>query len=172
TTTGMLGDTIRWIDSQTMEYRSTRGYILRFETNPAPVPTGYTSSQHYRLKSVIDRNGNTTTLTYSGNNLTQVTDPVGRTLTFSYNAPTCAQCVSQVVAGKSGDPLQRTASYTYDSNSHLIKVTDQLGKDYQYAYLGDNLSQVTDRRGNVVKKIVYDANGRVVSQTFADGGTE
>lgn len=176
TTSSLLGDTVRRIDAQTLEYRSTRGYILRFEPNPNPgsiVPENY-----YRLKSIIDRNGNTTTLTYSGNNLTQVTDPVGRTLTFTYSAPSCAKCVSQAVAGKAGDPLQRIASYTYDGSSRLIKVTDQLGKEYQYAYAeggGDdqhNLTQVTDRRGTAIKKIAYDSNQRVISQTFADGGIE
>lgn len=176
TTNAMLGDTIRRIDAQTLEYRSTRGYIMRFEPNFNS--GGSANENYYRLKSIIDRNGNTTALTYAGSNLTQVTDPVGRTLTFSYGVPSCIKCVNQVVVGKSGDSLQRIVSYAYDSSSHLIKVTDQLGKDYQYAYVGggsngpNNLTQVTDRRGNVVKKMAYDVNQRVISQTFADGGTE
>lgn len=169
TTASMLGDTIRRIDSQTLEYRSTRGFILRFEPNFNP--NNLVVENYYRLKSITDRNGNTTTLTYSGANLMQVTDPVGRTLTFSYASPTCAKCVSQVVAGKSGDPLQRITSYTYDGSKHLIKVIDQLGKDYQYVYSGNNLSQVIDRRGNTIKTLTYDTNGRVATQTFADGGT-
>ncbi|MGH9801616.1 MAG: hypothetical protein ACRD82_14730, partial [Blastocatellia bacterium] len=167
-TTSMLGDTIRRIDAQTLEYRSTRGFILRFEPNPNP--NNLVVENYYRLKSIIDRNGNTTTLTYSGSNLTQVSDPVGRTLTFSYGSPNCAKCVSQVVAGKAGDPLQRIVNYTYDGGRHLTKATDQLGKDYQYAYSGNNLSQVTDRRGNVIKTLTYDTNGRAITQTFADGG--
>ncbi|MGH9800736.1 MAG: hypothetical protein ACRD82_10255, partial [Blastocatellia bacterium] len=169
-TAGMLGDTIRRIDSVTLEYRSTRGYILRFEPNFNP--SNLVVENYYRLKSITDRNGNTTTLTYSGSNLTQVTDPVGRTLTLSYGSPNCAKCVSQVVAGKAGDPLQRITSYTYDGTRHLTKATDQLGKDYKYAYSGNNLSQVTDRRNNIIKTLTYDANGRVMTQTFADGGIE
>ncbi|MBL8188224.1 MAG: IPT/TIG domain-containing protein, partial [Acidobacteria bacterium] len=169
TTGSMLGDTIRRIDSQTLEYRSTRGFILRFEPNFNP--GNLVVENYYRLKSITDRNGNTTMLTYSGANLTQVTDPVGRTLTFSYGSPNCAKCVSQVIAGKAGDPLQRITSYTYGSGRHLTKATDQLGKDYEYTYSGNNLSQVKDRRGNIVKTLTYDANGRVITQTFADGGT-
>ncbi len=165
----MLGDTIRRIDSQTLEYRSTRGFILRFEPNFNP--GNLVVENYYRLKSITDRNGNTTMLTYSGANLTQVIDPVGRTLTFSYGSPNCAKCVSQVVAGKAGDPLQRIVSYTYDGGRRLIKATDQLGKDYEYTYSGNNLSQVKDRRGNTVKTLSYDSNGRVITQTFADGGT-
>ena len=169
TTGSMLGDTIRRIDAQTLEYRSTRGFILRFEPNFNP--DNLVVENYYRLKSITDRNNNTTTLTYAGSNLAQVTDPVGRTLTFTYASPNCTKCVSQVVAGKAGDPLQRIASYTYDGTRHLIKVTDQLGKDYEYVYSGNNLSQVKDRRGNTVKTLAYDANGRVITQTFADGGT-
>ena len=169
TTGSMLGDTICRIDSVTLEYRSTRGFILRFDQNFNP--NNLVVENYYRLKSITDRNGNTTSLTYSGANLTQVTDPVGRTLTFSYSSPNCAKCVSQVVAGRAGDPLQRIVSYTYDGGRHLIKATDQLGKDYQYTYSGNNLSQVIDRRGNTVKTLTYDANGRVITQTFADGGT-
>jgi len=39
----------------------------------------------------------------------------------------------------------------------------------------DNLAQLTsvkDKRGVVVKQVTYDANGRVISQQFADSGTE
>ncbi len=169
TTSGMLGDTIRRIDATTLEYRSTSGFILRFEPNFNP--GNLVVENYYRLKSVTDRNGNTHTLTYSGSNLTQVTDPVGRTLTFSYTSPNCAKCVSQVVAGKAGDPLQRITNYTYDTGRRLIKVIDQLGKEHQYAYSGNNLSRVTDRRGNNVKTLTYGPEGRVSSQTFADGGT-
>ena len=176
TTTSMLGDTIRRIDSVTLEYRSTRGFILRFEPNPN---SGNSNNEnYYRLKSIIDRNNNTTTLTYSGNTLTQVTDPVGRALAFSYASSNCAKCVSQVVAGKVGDPLQRIVSYTYNGQQQLTTVTDQLGKQYSYTYeVGSlngyaqtRLKTVVDRRGNTAKTLSYDANGRVISQTFADGG--
>ncbi|MGE0133474.1 MAG: IPT/TIG domain-containing protein [Blastocatellales bacterium] len=70
TTTSMLGDTIRRIDASTLEYRSTRGFILRFEPNFNP--NNLVVENYYRLKSITDRNNNTTTLTYSGSNLTQV----------------------------------------------------------------------------------------------------
>ncbi len=178
TTVGLLGDTIRRIDAQTLEYRSTRGYIMRFEPNFNF--GGSNNENYYRLKSIIDRNSNTTTLTYSGGDLIQVTDPVGRTLSFSYSSPNCAKCVSQAVAGKSGDPLQRIVSYTYNSQQQLTTVTDQLGKQYRYTYevgtlngyAQTRLKTVVDRRGNTVKTLSYDVNGRVISQTFADGGTE
>jgi RHS repeat-associated protein len=160
-TTGQLGDTVRRINASTLEYRSTAGFIMRFEPHP--------NGQYYRLKSIIDRNGNTATLSYDGsNNLTSVTDAVGRSITFAYNAPNCAECIRTAT-----DPMGRVTTYGYDGSKRLTQVTDALGKTMSYAYVGANqLASVTDRRGNVVKQIGYDANRRVVSQTFADGGTE
>ncbi len=160
-TTGQLGDTVRRINATTLEYRSTGGFIMRFEPHP--------NGQYYRLKSIIDRNGNTATLNYDGsNNLTSVTDAVGRSITFAYNAPNCAECIRTAT-----DPLNRVTTYGYDTSKRLIQVTDALGKTMSYGYTGANqLASVTDRRGNVVKQIGYDANRRVISQTFADGGVE
>src|SRR5437879_7819035 len=51
------------------------------------------------LTSIIDRNGNTTTLTYDGaNRLVTVTDPVSRHLTFTYGSSS-----SHLVTGVSSD---------------------------------------------------------------------
>jgi YD repeat-containing protein len=50
------------------------------------------------------------------------------------------------------DPLNYTTKYTYDTFSRLASVTD--------------------KRGNLVKQITYDANGRVVEQKFAEGAFE
>src|SRR5262249_4342683 len=159
-TTGQLGDTVRRIDANTLEYRSTSGIIMRFEPHP--------SGQYHRLKQIIDRNGNTTTLTYSGNNLMQVTDAVGRSITFEYNALNCPECV-QIAT----DPMGRKTTYGYDTSKRLVQVTDALLKPMSYGYMGPNLlASVTDRRGNLVKQLAYDSNRRVISQTFADGGTE
>jgi YD repeat-containing protein len=97
---------------------------------------------------------------------------VGRSISFAYNAPNCPECIRTAT-----DPLGRVTTYSYNASKQLTQVTDALGKTMSYAYgaFGSTLytlSSVTDRRGNVVKQIGYDANRRVISQTFADGGTE
>jgi RHS repeat-associated protein len=180
TTAGMLGDTIRRIDAQTLEYRSTRGYILRFEPNPNP--GGVVTENYYRLKRIIDRNGNETVLNYNAGTkrLETVTDAVGvtsadgRKLTYSYGAANCAACVAQVVMTKSDTPgFSRSVTYSYGTNQLLTTVTDQMGKEHKYTYDSENkLLTVKDRRSNFIKTLVYDSNKRVISQTFADGGIE
>src|SRR5207253_8844208 len=43
----------------------------------------------------------------------------------------------------------------------------------RYGYEFQNqLISVTDKRGNVIKQVTYDPNGRVTDQKFADGGIE
>src|SRR5262249_26908110 len=64
-TVSQLADTIRKLPSGDLEYRMGKGSVMRFDS------TG-------RMTAMRDRNGNTTTLQYTGGNLTSVTDPVGR----------------------------------------------------------------------------------------------
>lgn len=151
-TVTQLGDVVRRLTDGTFEYRMVNGAVYRFDV------TG-------RLTALVDRNGNTTTLSYAGNNLTQITDPVGRSINLNYNGN---GFITQAT-----DPLNRTWTYSYDGNSRLAKVTDPLGYATEYAY--DNLAQLTsvkDKRGVVSKQIAYDNAGHVISQQFADGGTE
>lgn len=95
----------------------------------------------YRLMQIQDRNGNTTSLTYTGGNLTKITDTYGRTLTFTYNA---ADKISSVK-----DPIGRVTTFTYDSTNHkLTRITDPNGSTIQYAYNTlYQLSGKTDKSG-------------------------
>jgi YD repeat-containing protein len=81
----------------------------------------------YRLTSMVDRDHNTTTLTYTGGNLTTITDTYGRSVTLAYNAQ---NKLSSVI-----DPLGRITTLQYDSTGHkLIQITDPLGNSIQYTY--------------------------------------
>ncbi|MFY9221115.1 MAG: RHS repeat-associated core domain-containing protein, partial [Blastocatellia bacterium] len=148
--TYLLGDELRKLTSGNIEYRSKNGDIMRFDNSG-------------RLTGMVDRNNNTTTLTYSGNNLTQVTDPVGRSITMSYDGQ------GRIISAT--DPIGRTWTYGYVGET-LATVTDPLNHSMQYTYgIGDKLETVRDKRGNIIKTIEYSQN-RVVKQTFADGGVE
>lgn len=156
-TASQQGATIRKLTSGALEYRDKSGAVMRFDSNG-------------RITSTVDRNGNTTTYNYTSGNLTSVTDAVGRSIVFTYNAP---GQVSEV-----RDPLGRITKYDYDSDLRLISVTDPAGGVTSYTYdtsgfFGTNhLLSITDPRGNRVKEITYDGNGRVIAQLFANSGIE
>jgi len=153
-TVSQLGDVVRRLTDGTLDYRKAGGDVMRFDSSG-------------RLTALVDRNGNTTTLSYTGSNLTQITDPVGHALTLSYDSNNRIITLT--------DPINRSWHYTYDESiafGILGTVTDPLGGVTRYGYTGLRLSSITDPRGNFAKRITYDTAGRVISQQFADGGTE
>jgi RHS repeat-associated protein len=114
------------------------------------------------LLSIVDRNGDTQTLTYSGANLVSITDSSGRAYALSYNESN--QLVMLV------DPLGRVLHYAYDSNGNLASFEDALGGATQYTYDAyHHMISATDPRGNQYLQNLYDAEGRVISQTNARG---
>jgi YD repeat-containing protein len=74
------------------------------------------------LTSIIDHNGNATTLTYDGSNrLTTIADPAARHLTFNYPNGS-----SRLVSSVTSD-VGLTVTYAYDSSNRLHIVTEQDG---------------------------------------------
>jgi RHS repeat-associated protein len=134
------------------------GAVYRFvQPNPQFTP---------QLESIIDPNGNKVTITRNANNpnqVTQITDPSGRSLRLTYDG---ASRVTSVT-----DPIGRVVSYTYNTQGTLETVTDPEGGVTKYEYDALNrLIKETDARGVVIAQNTYDAAGRVAEQTQADGG--
>jgi RHS repeat-associated protein len=98
------------------------------------------------LTQIVDRNGNTTTLSYAGGNLTSVTDTYGRTATFTYNAQ------NQIASVK--DPAARVTTFQYDSTGHMLtRITDPLGNSIQYSY--NTLYQLTSKTDKAGRTFTY-----------------
>lgn len=118
------------------------------------------------LQSISDPNNNSITLTRSPSRpaqVTEITDASGRQLRFTYDG---ADRITSVT-----DPISRTVTYLYNGQGTLASVTDAESGRTRYNYDAQNrLTRVTDTRGVVVAQNVYDANGRVIEQTRADGG--
>lgn len=150
-TSDQLADVVRRLTNGAFEYRKGDGEIWRFDTQG-------------RLTAMADRNGNTTTLSYTGANLTRITDAVGRSINLEY---------SGLFIIRATDPLGRAWRYSYNGNL-LTTVTDPMGFTTTYDYAGAGLlTSVTDGRGFIKKKILYSTGApRVIRQDFADGGFE
>jgi RHS repeat-associated protein len=125
-----------------------------------------------RLTQEKDLNGYVTALAYNGSGqLTTVTDPAGRKLTFAYTG----DHISSVT-----DPLGRVVTYAYDSEGNLMDVTDVNGGNTHFTY--DSAHRLLTMRfpnqapgdpgstGAVVSN-KYDAQGRVIEQTDQLGRT-
>lgn len=80
-----------------------------------------------------DTNENVQTITYSNNRITKITDPVGRAVTFQYNAD------GQLIAVK--DPSNRATSYEYQDGK-LIKITYPDDKTTEFEYTSGNLTKL------------------------------
>ena len=108
--------------------------------------------------------------------------PSGRKFTFTYVSVIRGHLSPpwDVIASIT-DPLGRTVRYGYyaGSNGRLTAVTDPAGGVTRYTYgayaqtylPSEGLLTITDPKGLVYLTHTYDANGRVATQTLADGGT-
>jgi len=113
--------------------------------------------------SIKDRNGNTTTLSYSGGNLTAITDSTGRSLNIT--ASSNGQIASIT------DPAGQKYSFTYSGNL-LTAVTDPAGNSWHYTYSSSGADAriviKTDPAG-FQTTYTYTTNGMLVSATDPNG---
>ena len=114
------------------------------------------------LLQIVDRNGNTTQLTYNlTNQLTSVTDAASRHLYFTYTGT--------VVTSVTSD-FGISLSYTYDTSGRLTKVTKPDSSSWNFTYKAASLiSSVTDGNGVVLESHTYDSGARGLTSSQANG---
>jgi len=122
----------------------------------------YTSGS---LTSIIDRNGNTTQLTYDSlNRLVTVADPGGRHLYFGY-----LNNSSYLVTSVTSD-VGISLSYAYDGQGRLIQVTKPDQTTLSFTYDSNSLiTAVKDTAGKILESHTYDNKGRGLTSSRANG---
>ena len=117
------------------------------------------------LLSIIDRNGNATQLSYdSANRLVTVTDAASRHLYFAY-----PDSSSHLVSAVTSD-VDLSLAYVYDTQGRLIQVTNPDNNTISFDY--DSQSKITavrDSDGKILESHTYDALGRGLSSSQANG---
>ena len=132
------------------------------------------STDTNKLLYMEDKNGNRISLTYDSKteNLTRITDTVGRVYTLSYNSNNLLKSVT--------DPAVREVKYEYNDDNLLTKVIDPQGDILEYDYDKDQYlttqSTVKNNKTCTFQKLVYSHNSdsslnKVVESTDADGET-
>ena len=70
------------------------------------------------------------------------------------------------------DRLGQTTQYVYDAQRQLTKITDPLNQAQQFAYAPDGkLASITDGNGHATM-FAFDGQDRLVKKTYADGTTQ
>jgi RHS repeat-associated protein len=114
----------------------------------------------------VDRNGLTTTYTYSGDLLEKITDPFGNNTTLTY---------ASGVLSTIEDPADRTTTFT-ESSGELTAVEYPNDSTWDYGYTSGQLTSVTEPSSagepTKITDITYDAADRVGTITQPDGTTE
>jgi RHS repeat-associated protein len=109
------------------------------------------------VKKITDRNGNSVTIGPNG-----ITHSSGKSVTFARDAQ---GRISQIT-----DAMGSTQAYWYDSNGDLTGHTGATGAVSRYRYdRRHNLIDIQDALGNHGVRNEYDATGRLIATTDANG---
>lgn len=123
--------------------------------------TIYRFNDQNHLVSMTDRNGNVTEYRYNTNaQISKIIDPVGLETTFTYTG----NRVTQIT-----DPAGRVTELDYDADGNLTNITDPDGESRTWEYDADHrMVGEVDKRGNQ-EKAYYDFSGRITKGIRKDG---
>ncbi len=112
------------------------------------------------LVSVVDKNGNSLLMEYSGGLPVRLITPLGYEVTFTFREGHLARME---------DSAGRAVAYRYEKNL-LTEVVHMDGGVSRYAYTAEGyLETATNQTGLTCLTNEYDEKGRVTKQTLADG---
>jgi RHS repeat-associated protein len=115
-------------------------YIYGFTSAWTVNPTTEEQDRRYFLTQIIDPAGNALTFSYdSSMRMVAVTDALGQVTTLSYNLASDPLKLTQVT-----DPFGRTTQLSYNANGQLSQMTDMLGLTSQFTYSSDGSDFITN----------------------------
>lgn len=118
-----------------------------------------------RFRELRDVNHNSISIDRSQNfpyNISRVTQPSGRFLSFRYNGNNLITNVT--------DSAARSVSYFYDGSQRMTNFVDILGRSTSYAWTNNNMRTVTLPNAVQMVENTFGVSNRVTRQVFADGG--
>lgn len=172
------GQTLRWTEDNGAYIPTRPDNYVEMESlgNPGP-PFQLTfrnqSTRKFgadgKLLEESDRNGNTTTYTYSSGLLQTISDGRGGLLTYDYGTRTDGQPVSV----RFGPPQTgRLVQFGYDTEDRLSQITDPAGDITEFEYDDSGRlarkTKVRPTRGNLVIEYFYDELGRLSETNYYD----
>ena len=120
----------------------------------------YIYGKNGRLQQIVDRNGNSTWMRYTGTTLQEIRFAGGQCLHFGYEDGK----ISEIK-----DVIGRTIRYRYE-NELLTEVEYPNQGIIRYRYTPEGyLREITDQNGQTYVHNEYDANGRVTRQLLSNG---
>jgi RHS repeat-associated protein len=150
------------------------GTVKSIARNAAtPEVTQYTYTLTDQVSVVTDPLGNTVTTTYDLDDrkqtvTSQVTASQNRQMTYSYDALSRLYQVSDTTAGAPGTPLE---TRSYSGNSNLTGFTDANGHQMTYLYDGLDRRVQTTYPDASAEKFSYDPNSSLLQKTARSGQT-
>ena len=125
------------------------------------------------LTSIVDLNGNTTTINIDASNqnrISSITDASGHVLTFNYTNATFPRLCTSIT-----DSTGTFSQYSYDTLGRLTQVAFPDGSQYNFQYSDPNsntlISKVTDSVGKTIEAHSYDSQRRGATAQQANDST-
>lgn len=122
-----------------------------------------------RLTSMVDRNNNSTTISYSGSTITSVQSPVAaEKLTFASDSSGHVTSTTRM----SGSTSKGTTSYAYDEYGHLASIKQNGTTVASFLWSpGGDLGLIIDGVGHATS-FAYDSNHRVTQVQQGEAGLD
>ena len=162
---------------------------LMSETDAAGDTVGYAYNSDGQLTTITGQGGRTLTITWTGNNITSVTDAnvsPARSVSYAYDSAGDLTTVTDVNGNETQvgydanhhiisieDPRGYTSTLGYNSSGEVSWQKDQLGRETTFSYVGNpdssvgSTTTVTDPSGDVTVDVYQ--YGLLASQTKGYG---